>query len=103
MLIQIGCLRPYKQCWAASEEPHVGVFLASGIFVSSLCSILQLNVTWKPLARQGKHDSTDEIKYNFEGAAFTVKLTNEKHILSFLYSFFCILFSTQNCKHFCEA
>lgn len=52
------------------------------------------------LARQAKYESADEIKYNFEGAALTVKLTNEKHTLGILHSFFCILFSTQNCKHF---
>lgn len=41
------CLQSSKKCWVASQKQHVGVFLASGKFVSSLCSIPQLNVTWK--------------------------------------------------------
>lgn len=52
------------------------------------------------LARQAKYDFADEIKYNFEGAALTGKLTNQKHTPGLLHSFFFIFFSTKNRKDF---
>lgn len=42
-----------KKCWVASQKQQVGVFLASGKFVSSLCSIPQLSVTWKHPGKTG--------------------------------------------------
>lgn len=55
-----------------------------------------------PLSGPTECDSVANIEYNFEGAALTGKSTNEKYVLTLLHSFFCILFSTQNCKYFWE-